>query len=126
MTQPRPRCGGRGISYTIPTQFLHIMHINSLNTYQEEMARLSKRAKMILSWLLTKHAQDLMPLTDREIKDGMRFTEMNMVRPRITEMIKKGLLIECGSTTCRTTGKTVRLIAIPKAENPNQMKLFEE
>jgi hypothetical protein len=103
------------------------MHINSLNTYQEEMARLSKRAKLILSWMLVKDKERINTIhTDREIKEGMNFSEMNMVRPRITEMIKAGILIEYGSTTCQTTGKTVRLVAIPKAENPNQMKLFEE
>lgn len=34
--------------------------------------------------------------------------DMNMVRPRITELIESGYLIECGSVSCPVTGKTVR------------------
>lgn len=69
--------------------------------------------------------------TDRMILDGLnlefdaKLPDMNCVRPRVTELIKKGLLWELGSTRCAVTNKTVRIVAIPK-ENERQMSFFDD
>ena len=52
------------------------------------------------------------PLTDREVKDLLEFTDMNAVRPRITELLIEGKLKETGSTICNTTGRNVRLCEV--------------
>lgn len=52
------------------------------------------------------------PLTDREVMILLEFTDMNAVRPRITELLIEGKLVEVGSTTCTTTGRNVRLCEV--------------
>lgn len=47
-------------------------------------------------------------LTDREVAKIMGFEDMNLCRPRITELVKSGLLAEVGKTRDFLTGKTVR------------------
>jgi hypothetical protein len=83
------------------------VHENSILTWQEEEARLSKRASRILRFLRA-HSCEL--LTDRQIQQRMGFSERGMVQPRITEMIKAGLVEEIGSTICLVTGKRVRMV----------------
>lgn len=83
------------------------MHHNSIKAYYEEIEKLSNRAKAIYNWIV-EHGQSY---TDREIQIRMGFAERNMVQPRITELIERGLLYECGKTKCAMTGKTVRLVA---------------
>ena len=41
-------------------------------------------------------------------------SEPNMVRPSITILIKKGMLVEIGDTKCHVTGKKVRLVDLPQ------------
>ena len=98
------------------------MHNNSITTYNEEKPSLSKRSMQIMSWL-NNHPY---PLTDRSVKVGMGFEDMNMVRPRITELIKGGHVTEVGSKICPDTGKTVRLIQLTKHADakPIQQELF--
>lgn len=57
------------------------------------------------------------PLTDRQVKVVLGLQEMNMVRPRITEMIleERPRLKEAGTVKCATTGRTVRLVALTRA-----------
>ncbi len=50
--------------------------------------------------------------TDREIKEKMGLSDMNSVRPRITELIKSGHLEETDNTKCPVTNKTVRKVRI--------------
>jgi len=82
------------------------VHINSLKAYHTEHDKLSKRARAIHEFLQL-HAG---PYTDRQIMGFMGFTEPNAVRPRITEMVKVGLLHEVGDVKCSVTNKTVRLV----------------
>jgi hypothetical protein len=43
---------------------------------------------------------------------GMGFSDMNSVRPRITELIEKAKLMEVGSIVCPVTKKRVRRVDI--------------
>ena len=54
------------------------------------------------------------PLEDREIMEALRYTDMNAVRPRITELVKAGVLEERGTTIDGVTRKTVRMVQIAR------------
>ncbi len=58
--------------------------------------------------------------TDRHVCTFLGFTDMNSVRPRITTLIKRGLLEECGSMRDPLTGKRVRLVRLKQGQG----KLF--
>lgn len=44
-------------------------------------------------------------MTARMILKQMKHTDMNFVRPRLTEMVKDGILEECGSAFDKETDK---------------------
>lgn len=92
------------------------MHEHSLEAYREEEAKLSARALAVLGWIRI-HG----PHTDREVMQGMGFTDMNAVRPRITELIDANKLMEVGAVRCLVTGKRVRRVDIRR---PRQEPLF--
>jgi hypothetical protein len=92
------------------------VHINSIQAYHGERLTLSKRASDVL-WFVRENGA----CTDREVMVGMGFTEPNSVRPRITELLEEGLLVDAGNTKCRFTGKTVRRVDIHR---PQQRELF--
>lgn len=92
------------------------VHDNSINAYRSEEVKLSKRAEAVLLWI-TEHG----PHTDRQVMQGMGFTEPNSVRPRITELIDANKLMEVGNVTCPITKKTVRRVDIRR---PRQEQLF--
>ncbi len=97
----------------------HEMHVNSLQAHQEERStgRLSKRCAAIMAMLENDTMQHL-GRSDRAIMTMMGFNDPNSVRPRLSEMLKAGVLQECGSTRDPVTGKWVRLVRIKrKAEN---------
>lgn len=83
------------------------MHEHSLRAYREERPALSRRAADVLEVV-----RMFGPLTDREITETMGFSECNACRPRVTELIAAGLLVEHDSVRCPVTGKTVRRVAI--------------
>lgn len=95
-----------------------MMHANSLSAYHSEEVKLSKRAEAVLAWIQL-HG----PHTDREVMQGMGFAEPNAVRPRITELIDAGRLMEVGDVRCPVTGKTVRRVDIRRAR---QAPLFSD
>jgi hypothetical protein len=86
------------------------VHANSIKCYREDAAKICKRASDILHLLKCTEMQ----LTDRDIMRSLNFTDMNAVRPRITELIDAGLLRECGKVGDTLTGKTVRLVEVVK------------
>lgn len=88
----------------------HRCHPNSLEAYASEEVKLSTRAQAILSWI-ELHG----PHTDREVMVGMGFTDMNAVRPRVSELILAGRLMEVCSVKCEVTGKTVRKVDVRRA-----------
>lgn len=86
------------------------LHQNSLAAYDTGREELfSAREIAILSFLKSNPCGNV-PKTDREIMKGLGFTDPNSVRPRITELIKSGVLAEEGSVECQTTRKQVRLV----------------
>ena len=89
------------------------IHANSSKAWHEIADSLGKWQKYIFEAL--RNAYD--PQTDRDVKAITRADDMNQVRPRITELIKQGLVIEVGTTTCKHTGKTVRLVTTPWSHN---------
>lgn len=92
------------------------MHENSLSAFRAEEAKLSRRAQAVLDWI-SAHG----PRTDRQVMEGMGFREPNAVRPRVTELIKAGKLMEVCSVRCPVTGKTVRKVDLRR---PRQEALF--
>ena len=85
------------------------VHENSRKAYHEERPKLSDRCAGILEFL-RQPPQSWM--TDREIKEAMGHADMNAVRPRITELIDAGYLMETGKVKCPVTGKTVRVVGV--------------
>ena len=87
-------------------------HANSLECYDEEKGALSRRATAVLQ-VYRRHGA----MTDRQVLGVLGYSDMNSVRPRVTELLAAGMVHECGTTTDQVTGKTVRLVqATPKAE----------
>lgn len=84
-----------------------MIHQNSHKAYESIIDRLSGRHKEIWDAFASEGNQAL--LTDRQVKNILGLEDMNSVRPRITEMIKKGVLMEESNTKCPITGKTVRI-----------------
>ncbi len=95
------------------------MHQNSLeaHTIERDSGRLSKRAQAIQECL---QGYDRHGLTDRQIMEALNLPERNCVAPRVTEMVKAGILEEVGSTIDRLTGKRVRLVRL----RMGQQRLF--
>lgn len=98
------------------------MHINSLTAYYEEKEKLHRRQQNILSFLENQRVE----MTDRQIMFRMGFTEPNAVRPRITELIEKGFLEECGKVKCLVTKKNVRTVRIKPRIRPEQNETQQE
>ena len=71
-------------------------------------AALAGRKALIVDCIRLAHE----PLTDRQIKDRIfgEGGDMNLVRPRITELIRERRLIECGEIVDSATGDTVRKV----------------
>ena len=85
-----------------------MMHYNSLMSYYGGESEFTKRALLIIQWMCN-HPGDH---TIREVKDGLGFSDMNSVRPRVTELVKKGVIVESGDVRCELTGKRVVKIAL--------------
>lgn len=93
------------------------MHQNSLTAYHDEFAKLSKRSKAIMDYLYRAQVA-----TARQIKEGMGFTDMNSVRPRITELKDANWIEEVGGgTTDEVTGKTVACFRPLSPEQRNKV-----
>jgi len=87
-----------------------MIHENSLKAYREERPKLGARARMILARYRVGEGKGF---TDRLTLDFLYpgSDNMNLVQPRITELIKGRYLKEIGKTRDHATGKTVRLVA---------------
>lgn len=93
------------------------MHENSLAAFREEGSRLTSRALAVLGWV-----EQFGPATDREVMRGMGFSDPNAVRPRLTELVQAGKLMEVCTRKDEKTGKTVRVVDIRRAR---QSSLFQ-
>ena len=91
-------------------------HPNSITANENGKAGpFGKRAQAIID--VYKQCSSI---TDREVKKALGFEDMNAVRPRITELVKAGVLMECGSIADPVTGMRVRLVRLAQ----KQGKLF--
>jgi len=91
------------------------MHRNSLEAYHA--IDINEREGMILSVLEDTQG----PMTDRQIMENLGFNDPNKVRPRITDLIKKGILLECASIRDFRSRKYVRTTRIKQLK---QAELF--
>lgn len=84
------------------------LHPNSLAAYHDgKLDTFPPRCRAILSVIA-----QIGEATDRVICDRLRFRDMNSVRPRITELVKAGVLAEKGSTKDPVTGARVRVVGV--------------
>lgn len=96
------------------------IHANSLEAYHDgELGAFTKRQREILKAFAQRGT-----LTDRECLAALGYSDMNAVRPRITELIDSGVLREVGETKCPVTEKRVRLCEIAPQELPEYLPGF--
>lgn len=97
-----------------------LVHHNSLEAYyQGNLALFQRREREVLKAL----AETGSAMTDRQIQEFLDYQEAGAVRPRITGLVKRGVLQQVGSTTCEHTGKTVRLVRIMPRTDAAQLRL---
>ena len=80
---------------------------NSLEAYRELKGHLSDRAVLIYEFIEKKGIS-----TERQIKNGLELDDMNAVRPRVTELIQAGLLVEGEKVIDKKTSRHVRTVLI--------------
>lgn len=82
-------------------------HPNSQSAHADGVqGAFGRRAQLVLQAV----REAGVPLTDRQVAGLLGFSDMNAVRPRITELIQRGYLAEVGRTLDAVTGKPVRLV----------------
>lgn len=81
-------------------------HDNSKEAHTSTETRMSGRRLAIF-----RHIALHGPATDRQLRDALfPGGDMNMIRPRVSELLDMGALVETGRATCPTTGMTVRVV----------------
>ena len=95
------------------------MHDNSLAAHaaNQEADTYSPREQAIIAIL--RNATK--PMTDRDIARAGLFNDMNMVRPRINELIGKGRIEEVGTTWCVATARQVRTLRLVAAQSQGEL-----
>jgi hypothetical protein len=88
------------------------VHQNSIEAFHSIEDKANRR-EVVLDVFKRKQA----PLTDRQVKNLLGLDDMNLARPRISELVKSGDLVEMGSMKCPFTGKKVRLTALKSILN---------
>jgi predicted HTH transcriptional regulator len=83
------------------------LHIHSLEAQDARAGELKGRKAAILDWLRERG-----PATDRQVRDALfgEHADMNMVRPRISELVAQGKCHEVGSVEDDVTGLHVRIV----------------
>jgi len=99
------------------------MHKNSLTAIKaitQDGSRLSRREIILKVFEDNPESH----FTDREVLKILYpwSDNLNLVRPRLTELVKDNKLEEWNSARCSVTGKTVRLVRLAKKEK--QTSLF--
>ena len=92
----------------------HRMHANSVDAYLTGIEHFGERARAVFEWVRV-HG----PSTDRNVMAGLGYTDPNATRPRISELVEAGILIEVGNVRDAVTGKTVRMVDVRRG--PVQM-----
>lgn len=88
------------------------IHINSLQAFDEIEDERSERANVIYT-LMTNAG---LAMTDRQVAQALGFSDMNMVRPRITELKDNRWARETGTIECPVTRRQVRLVKALNAQ----------
>lgn len=84
-----------------------MIHLNSLRALRTSGKELNSREKDIVLFFASHPGQR----TDRQLAADMGFGHRSAVQPRVSTLIKNGGILEqVGTTRCRVTGKTVRLV----------------
>lgn len=87
-------------------------HRHSIESFKEMIRTGARNTRCLLIYkLLTKYKK---PKTDKQISAALGSQDPNYARPRITEMIKSGALVEAGETYDTKTQRTVRLVRLAK------------
>lgn len=95
------------------------VHTNSLDAYyQGKLDVFPRRSVEVLRALST-----LGMASDRDVCEHLGFADMNCVRPRITELIKEGVLQEMGTQVDPVTRRHVRVVRIVPYNDPAQLDL---
>lgn len=87
----------------------HDMHANSLAAHASLCLGARQRA------VLDAIGADW--LTDRQIATRLGSGDPNASRPRVTELLRAGILCEVGSQIDETTGRRVRIVARMDSSN---------
>ncbi len=96
------------------------MHQNSIDAFKELGIHLSRRELEVLG-VYKKYPRA--PFTDRQIMWWLKYTDPNSCRPRITSLLKKGLLIEQPEKVVDIkTGRKVRLCKYHKYNPPQDFE----
>lgn len=82
------------------------VHANSVEAFHG-LTDLPQRQREVLALYCVA-----IPLTDREVSERLG-RELYTVRPRITELVAAGLLVEVGTSKDPVTARTVRTCALP-------------
>jgi hypothetical protein len=105
----------RWIAQHQPRPVERALHVHSLEALEVKAEALSGRKAEIVAWLRAYG-----PATDRQVRDALfgDRADMNMVRPRITELVKCGVCHEVGSVKDEATGLHVRIV---RAKNEGEV-----
>jgi hypothetical protein len=96
-------------------------HNNSIDSYYEIAKSLGGKQFEVYR-LFKSRPND--SFTDRQVKETLGKDDMNQVRPRINELIKKGLLYEAKDEKDSKTGRKVRSVKLLTETNKTQQELF--
>jgi hypothetical protein len=88
---------------------VHVMHGNSVESFCAGRGKLTGRAKAVFDFV-----RDHGPVSDRAVMVGLGFVDPNCVRPAITHLVQAGRLAEVGSTNDPATNRHVRLVAVAR------------
>lgn len=81
----------------------HRTHANSETVLRDIHASEDRRKEVLRAY------EELDAATDREIARHLGHTDMNSVRPTITNLVNDGVLLEVGDRKCNVTHYTVRV-----------------
>jgi len=103
--QERAARGGCGDAAPAPQRGLHAHSLAAKDRNQDA----HKGRKQLILELLQLRGK---PMADRQIRDAIcgEAADMNTVRPRITELLQEGKLMECGEIVDPVTHEDVRVV----------------
>ena len=84
------------------------IHTNSILSNKDTLNKKQKRSLEILDVYRSRYHS----LTDRAVMNILGYTDLNMVRPRITELIADGTLKEVDRVKDEVTKRWVRTVTI--------------